>query len=99
MYHDGIELSNIRSGVKKQFNKARKTGIGDWERCKESQRTYKTVIVVAKRNRWETFCESTVSAPKASKLHRILRHETNTHLGCLKISSGLGGTTKVQGEI
>ena len=85
--------------MRKQFNKARKTGIGDWERCKESQHTYKKVTVVAKRNRWKTFCESTVGAPEASKLHRILRQETNIHLGCLKISSDLGGTTKAQGEI
>jgi len=74
--------------VRKQFNKARKTGIGDWERFKESQHIYKKVIVVAKRNSWKTFCENTVSAPEASNLHRILSKETNTHLGCLKFPNG-----------
>jgi hypothetical protein len=71
--------------VRKHFNKARKTGIGDWERFKESQRIYTKVIAVAKRNRKKTFCERTVSAPLASKLHTILSKETNTHLGCLKL--------------
>lgn len=52
--------------MRKQFNKARKTSIGDWERFKESQRIYTKVTVVAKRNNWKILCESTVSAPEAS---------------------------------
>jgi len=82
--------------VRKQFNKARKTGIGDWERFKESQHIYKKVIVAAKRNSWKTFCENTVGAPEASNLHRILSEETSTHLGCLKFPNG--GYTEAMGD-
>jgi len=37
-----------------------------------------------------------LSAPEASKLHRILSKETNSHLGCLKLPNG--GYTESMGE-
>ena len=74
------QLSTLRNGVRKLFNRARNTSkMGDWEGHCEAQRTGRKAIVITKRNSCKIFCEDIENVSEALRLHKILSQKNSTH--------------------
>lgn len=67
------DLGRLRETTRRLFNAAKDSGDeGDWSRYKESLRSFKRSIRLAKRTSWRNFCESIEGSAEASRLRRVL---------------------------
>lgn len=71
------ELGKLREATRRQFNVAKGSrDQADWSGYKDSVRSFKKAIRLAKRTSWRKFCESIESTTEASRLRKIMSKGT-----------------------
>lgn len=67
----------------------------EWDEYRAERKVYKNLIIKAKRQSWERFCEGVRGASAASKLNKLLSKNPNAKLTRLEVSDGVFTETKL----
>ena len=86
---NSTDLNAKRSVTRATFKTAiASQAVADWTTYRIARREYKTAIQKAKRTSWANFCQGVESTSEMARLSKILRKETSSEVGMMKLPNG-----------